>query len=281
MKMYRAFENEDMKKFEAEAKIGLLATVSANGQPHISFISSLQAKTPNTLIWGQFSEGLSKKHVKLNPNTAFLIMTMEREFWHGKARWTHEAKQGPEYDMFNRKPMFRYNSYFGIHTVHYMDVVEVSGGIKLDLPAVLIAAMKTTLARGGAGAKQEERALSPWAEALFGRLDTLKFMAFVEKDGFPSIVPVIQCQKADANRLVFSPGAHPDLLGRLEPGTSIAVFGLTMQLENVLTRGVFAGYRRYRGISLGTIDIDWVYNSMPPLPGQIYPSLEVTPVTRF
>jgi hypothetical protein len=62
---------------------------------------------------------------------------------------------------------------------------------------------------------------------------------------------------------------------------AVAVFGLTLQMEDVLVRGVFAGFGKYRGITLGCMDIDWVYNSMPPVHGQIYPELEMQPVVNF
>ncbi len=42
-------------------------------------------------------------------------------------------------------------------------------------------------------------------------------------------------------------------------------------MESVLVRGRFDRYRRYAGLRAGAIDIDWVYNSMPPLQGPIYP----------
>jgi hypothetical protein len=29
------------------------------------------------------------------------------------------------------------------------------------------------------------------------------------------------------------------------------------------------------------IDLEWVYNSMPPVPGQIYPPTELEPVVNF
>ncbi len=35
--------------------------------------------------------------------------------------------------------------------------------------------------------------------------------------------------------------------------------------------GAFAGYRRAAGARVGVLDIDWVYNSMPPKQGQIFP----------
>jgi len=56
---------------------------------------------------------------------------------------------------------------------------------------------------------------------------------------------------------------------------------MTMGIEDVLVRGPFSGFKRYRGLPLGTVDIEWVYNSMPPCHGQIYPQVALKPVTEF
>ena len=275
------FDTEDLKEFEPEAKVGLIATVNPAGLPHLTLITALQAKDPATLVWGQFSEGLSKEHVKNNPRTGFLIMTPSRSLWRGKALWTGAKRTGEDYDMFNEKPMFRYNAYFGIHTVHYMDLVETAGRERLPLAAIAVSSLLTLAATGGANAGSRARVLKPWAEGLFNRLGSLKFLSIVGSDGFPLIVPLLQCQAADSTRLAFSPRAYTDELRNLEPGMHTAVFGLTMDMEDVLVRGIFRGFEKRRGIELGIVDIDWVYNSMPPVPGQIYPEIPLEPVTRF
>ena len=41
------FDENDLKYFEPEAKVGLIATVNPEGLPHITLITALQAKTPN------------------------------------------------------------------------------------------------------------------------------------------------------------------------------------------------------------------------------------------
>lgn len=275
------FDEKDLKEFEPEAKVGLIATVNPQGLPHVTLITALQAKTPDTLIWGQFSEGLSKQHVKSNPRTGFLIMTLSRSLWRGKARWTHELRKGEDYDMFNNKPMFRYNAYFGIHTVHYMDLVETHGRERLPLGKIILSSLFTRASKAVFRSGSFRRVLKPWAEGLFNRMDTLKFLSYVGGDGFPVIIPLIQCQAADSTRLAFSPIAYANELKRLGKGTSIAVFGLTMDMEDVLVRGVFGGFEKRRGTTLGTMDIDWVYNSMPPKHGQIYPVIELQPVVQF
>ena len=276
------FSESDMKQFEPEAKIGLIATVNQEGLPHVTLITALQAKTPDKLIWGQFSEGQSKQNVKTNPRTGFLIMTLDRSLWRGKALWTHQTTHGEDYEMFNNKPMFRYNAYFGIHTVHYMDLIETYGRESLPLLQIGLGSILTKLAKPGA--KQErhsERILKPWAEGLFNRLGAIKFLSYVDSDGFPVIIPLIQCQAAGSTRLAFSPLAYHEELNALREGSSVAIFGLTMEMENVLVRGVFVGFERHWGVTLGCVNIVWVYNSMPPKPGQIYPVQKLEALVNF
>ncbi len=103
----------------------------------------------------------------------------------------------------------------------------------------------------------------------------------MDAEGFPVIVPVIQCQAAGSRRLAFSPLAYGDELAPIKQGMQVAVFGMSMQMEDVLVRGTFLGYDRVRLQRLGVIELEWVYNSMPPTPGQIYPPVELKPVVNF
>jgi hypothetical protein len=281
-KILKRFDENDLKYFEPEAKVGLIATLNPEGLPHVTLITALQAKTSDKLIWGQFSEGQSKQNVQTNPKTGFLIMTLDRSLWRGKALWTSSATHGEDYEMFNNKPMFRYNAYFGIHTVHYMNLVETYGRealplIRIGLGSILTRAAKSAVRK----VNSARRILKPWAEGLFNRLNSIKFICYAGEDGYPVVIPLIQCQAADSSRLAFSPLAYKDELAALQPGCNVAVFGLTMEMEDVLVRGVFTGLEKHRGITLGCVDINWVYNSMPPKPGQIYPMPELRPVINF
>jgi hypothetical protein len=281
VKKMDAFKRGDIKEFEPEAKIGLIATINPQGQPHITLISSIRAKTITQLIWGQFTEGLSKAHVKTNPKTGFLILTMDKQLWRGTATWTHEEKHGEDYEMYNNQPMFRYNAYFGINTVHYMDLVETYGRENLPLGQIVVSSALTKIAKSSAITGTKGHILKPWAEALFNRLSALKFITYIDTEGFPRIIPLLQCQASNSRRISFSPLAYQEELSSINKGTTVAVFGLTMDMEDILIRGSFVGFDRYRSIRLGVIDIEWVYNSMPPKQGQIYPLKEVSPMVNF
>jgi len=280
MKILRAFDEKEMAFFEPTEKIGLLATVNPNGLPHITLITAMQAKTRTQMIWGQFTEGHSKRHVLQNTNTGFLILTIDRKMWRGKASYTHFVKEGEDYQMFNDKPMFRYNSYFGIHTIHYMDLLETFGQEALPLAQIAASSIISTAARFAVNTHAKKRILKPWAQGLFNRLGSLKFLSYVDADGYPVIIPIIQCQAAGSGRLVFSHFAYPDELAKIPQGASVAVFCITTSMEDVLVRGT---YHKKGGhaATLGFVDIDWVYNSMPPCHGQIYPPLSLEPVTDF
>ena len=276
-----SFSSQEMRAFAPAEKIGLVVCVNPEGLPHISLITSIMATRPNQLTLGQFCQGLSKQYIQHNPNVAFLIMTMDKKMWRGRAQWTHLKKDGPEYERYNEIPMFRYNTYFGINTVHYLDLIETSSGQELPMAQIMLSAMVTRLAKGAAATGLEKRILKPFAEDLFNQLDSLKFMAYVGKDGFPVIVPVIQCQAADSRRLAFSPIAFKDELLCIAKETTVAVFCLTMKMEDVLIRGTFGGYKRAMGLKIGIVDIGWVYNSMPPAHGQIYPEVALEPIVDF
>ena len=281
MKMKQHFSPEDIKAFEPENKIGLLATQNEQGLPHLTLITTMQANGPVELVWGQFTEGVSKKNILSNPKTGFLIMTMDKSLWRGKAIWEQSKTEGEEYVRFNKLPMWRYNSYFGLHTIHSMNLVETTGKASLPVAGIVLSVLLTKVSKSNAKTKKEGRILNVWTEAFFNKLDTLKFLAYVSEDGFPIIIPLLQCQASDSHRLVFHPGVYADELNSINKGTDVAVFGLSLAMEDVLVRGKFTGFKRHRAVKLGIIEMNWVYNSMPPIVGQIYPPIEVNTVEDF
>jgi len=275
------FTAVDMKTFEPAEKVGIIATVTEEGLPHMTLLTSVMAAKPDQLIVGEFCQGKSKEYMQRTAKIGFAILTLDKKLWRGKALWTHLKKEGPEYEIYNNQPMFRYNTYFGINTVHYFDLKETTVGSSLPLASVVKSALLTKMAKGSAAKGNSERVLSHFGEKLFNGLDSIKFLSFIGDDGFPVIIPAIQCQAADSSRLAFHPGAFGDELNMLKPGMTVAIFCLTMQMEDVLVRGIFNGYSRYRGVKLGTLDIDWVYNSMPPNHGRIYPPVPLERVVNF
>ena len=241
MTMRKTFTQNEIKAFAPAEKIGLVACINPEGDVHMTLITSIMAAGPNQLTLGQFSTGLSKYYMQLNPKIGFLVMSMDKKLWRGRARWTHKRSDGPEYDIYNNQPMFRYNAYFGINTVHYLDLVDVANEGKLPLGRIIPAAIITRVAKGAAATGNPAPILKPFAENLFNRLDTLKFLAYIGENGFPGIIPVIQCQASDSRRLVFSTLAFHDELQTIEAKTVVGIFGLNLKMQSVFVRGIFQG----------------------------------------
>jgi len=279
--MLKIFTEEDIESFKPEMKIGLLATINEEGLPHLTLISTLQAGTPTELFWGQFAEGMSKHNIKKDPRTGFLIMTLDKNLWRGKARFTRTAREGREYDILNNTPLFRYNSYFGIHTVYYMDLVEKLGKEALPMGSVIQAAIKTMVARTLAGKGNGKEVLNLFTRKLIDKIDNLKFLAYIDKDGYPFIIPVIQAQTAGTDRVIFASSVYTNDLKAVTAGADVAFFCMSFEMQTMLLRGKYRGIRSIGGSDCGEMEVDWVYSPMPPKAEQIYPPQKLEAVTSF
>jgi hypothetical protein len=276
-----SFSDADIQDTHPAMKIGLLATVSPAGLPHVTLLSTLMACSPKQLSFGQFTEGISKENLSNNPKAGFLLMGLDRNLWRGKAVYKHRSNAGAEYDYYNNVPMFRYNAYFGIHTVCYLDLVGHSGKSPLPMNRIIFAAIQTVLARTLARKSARETVINGWTRAFLDKLDNLKFLCYVDADGYPTLIPAIQTQSLDDRHLLFSTSVYSDELEAIPAGIPLSVFGMALTMEDVLLRGKYQGFRRLGGVRVGVLEVDWVYNPMPPVPGQIYPPIPVRAITEF
>jgi hypothetical protein len=275
------FSADDIQETKPEMKIGLLATVTPDGLPHVTMISSLMACAPEKMCFGQFTEGSCKENILTNPKVGFMVMSLNKEMWRGKASYTHLSKEGPEFDHYNNVPMFRYNAYFGVHTVYYMDLVSHTGKHPLPMGRVIFAAVQTMIARTLGKKLATKEVLNGWTRAFLDKLDNLKFLCYVGEDGYPVIIPAIQAQNLDSEHVIFSTSIYREELERIPAGADICVFSMALTMEDVLLRGKYLGMRRMGGVRSGVVQVDWVYNPMPPVPGQIYPPVEMEAVREF
>lgn len=277
---HNTFTKEAIATFKPMMKIGLLATITPEGHPHLTMLSTLMAADEKTMTWGQFTEGTSFHNVRENPKVGWLIMTMDKDLWRGQGIFTHTKKSGSEFDFYNNVPMFRYNAYFGIHTAYYMDMEAHTGKQSLPMGAVVLSAIKTIFSKL-LFRKGKTAVLNEWSQSLYNKLDNLKFLAYVTETGYPVIIPVIQTQSAGSQHLIFSTGVYTDELKDIPKGISMALFGLSLDMTDVVVRGTYHGLRRVGPHRCGVLAVDWVYNPMPPIPQQIYPPLPLEAVEIF
>lgn len=279
--LQKQFDSTARERFVTDDKIGLLAVMDNAGYPHMVFINTLMALDEHTLTWGQFIQGLSKRLLPENRYAGFLVLTREMELWRGKALYDHAETTGEAFDLYNNKPLFRYNSYFGVGKVHFMGLQEVTEPDKLNVADIVSGGVLSRLAAVVGGHKDPAPAMNEATRALFGKLDSLKFIAYEDEDGYPRIVPCIQMTTAGTDRLVFSVVGFGDELSRIPPGKKVAVFCATMQLRTVMVKGTFHGVKRRAGFKSGVVTVELVYNTMPPESGLIYPREPLKAVTEF
>jgi hypothetical protein len=265
MKNY--IDDMTLKAFSVSMKVGIVATIDEDDSPHLTILSTLQGKDDKTLIFGKFVEGMSKENIVKRPKAGFLVMNPEKYFWYGKMTYQYLLKEGEDYTMYNNQPLYRYNTYFGINTVYYADLVEISDTDILPMKEIVFNSISVIL-RKRQFKNISPTIMTPWAEKFTSKLDTLKFISFIDEDGYPEIIPIIQAQSIGSNRIVIKNKPFEKRLIKIKPGQKIAIIAFAMSMENILLKGVFSGFNQS---GFGFLDIQQVYNSMPPVHKYIYP----------
>lgn len=273
------FDEPCQKAFASDSKIGLLCTVAPDGYPHITLISSISVKDRKTMMWGQFCQGLSKIYTNDNPKTGFLVVSPDQHWWTGKALYTGSTVKGEDYDYFNNKPIFHYNSYFGFGAVHYEDLIDLSTVEKLPLLKIGIGYLITGLLKKKSSELKTDTniypgnsaKMPPYGKNLANTLACLKFVAYIDTDGYPRLFPVMQGQEENDNTLIFSPTPYGDLLKHIPKGAKTAIYLANMDLESLLLEGRWNNTEKNGHLKHCRFEIDRIYNPMPPLTGYIYP----------
>lgn len=265
--MLKTISKETKEAFATEYKCAMTAVADDEGYPHLSFITTIMAKNENVLTSGEFITGLSKPWIEQKKKMGFIVMTLDQKWWTGTADWTHKTNTGEDYEMYNQIPMFRYNTYLGIHRVHYYDLVSISEGKKLDMAGIVANAIGNIIIKPFFNNKSAPKALSAWGYDLMKNIATLKFLSYIDEDGYPKVYPVVQAQACNKGRILIPLHPYGKVLRVLKSGMKVAIMGSTLSMENVLIKGTLTR----KGNALGILDITRVYNSLPPKHGYIYP----------
>lgn len=277
---------DEVKKFtQPDIMLKLIATIDERGWPHITMISSNRVVNKNQLVFGAFTEGLSKKYIKKNPKIGVFYMTAEMpfKFVQVKATFSHTTSEGEDLEHFNKSDLMRYFTYVRVHTAYYNNLIKTTSIRNLPLLGIVMGIIKDILGKSATKTKLEEKRLNVIGYKLFKAPIAVRAIGYIDPtDGFPVIIPCIQLQAADHNRLVFPPSVLKDDLLKIPVMSKVAVFGMNFEFANQLVKGTFTGFKKFRGIKFGVIEIEEIYNGSPPIVGNIYPKIETIPkVTEF
>jgi len=270
---------------QPDIMLKLISTIDERGWPHVTLISSNRAISKNKIAWGAFTEGLSKKYVKKRPKQGIFYMNtgIPFKFLQVKADFSYITKEGKDLEHFNQTQLMRYFTYYRVHTAYYNDVVVATPVRDLPLFGIVKGIIKDIIGKGGAKTKLVEKRLNVLGYKLFAAPIAVRVISYIDPaDGYPTMVPSIQLQAADHNRLVFPPSILKDDLYQIPVDSKVAVFGMNFDFYNQVVKGTFTGFKKFRGIKFGVIEIEEIYNSTPPVAGVIYPKVEKVPkITDF
>ncbi len=269
---FTSIDEDSIKMMAVDSKVGVLATEDESGYPHLSFISSIQAFGTDKLTFGQFSAGLSKQFISERPKAGFLILSADKRWCSGNAVMTHSETTGAEFDLYNNKPLFRYNSYMGFYRIFYLNLERITRFAPLPMGAIVLGAIFSRV-KALFVKKSERHALPHIGEDLFAQLDSLKFLSYFDAEGRAVVLPVVQATSAGSDRIALVGTPFGKELKKIPDGAKAAILCLNLKMESVLVKGVYRG---------GVLEIERVYNSMPPKMEYVYPRGEtIEPIRSF
>ncbi len=270
---------------QPDIMLKLVSTVDDRGWPHITMISSNRLIGKKELVWGQFTEGTSKEYVKKNPKQGIFYMTAEMPFKYlqVKADFSYTSKEGEDLEHFNKSNLMRYFTYVRVHTAYYNTIKKITQVRDLPLMGVIMGILKNMIGKGGAKTKMIEKRLNVIGYNLFKAPIAVRVISYIDpEDTYPLMIPCLQLQAADHNRLVFPLTVGKEDLLKIPQNIKVAVFGMNFDFANQLVKGTFTGFNKFRGIKFGVIEIEEIYNGAPPLMGKIYPEIQTQPkITEF
>ena len=276
--------SEELIKFtHPEVMVKLISTIDSRNWPHLTLISSNRAISEDLIVWGEFFKGLSKEYVLTNPKQGIFYMTAETpfKFIQVKADFSHMKTEGEDLENFNKSDFMRYFTYVSIYKVYYNNIIAATplrelpfGGISRKIAKEIIKSAKTGL---------DEKKLNIIGYKLFTNPIGIRALSYIDpSDGYPIIIPHLQLQAVDHNRLYFPLTALKEDLLNIPVNSKVAVFAANFDMASQVVKGTFTGIHEVGEIEYGLIEIEEIYNSSPPITGIIFPKIATRPkVTDF
>jgi hypothetical protein len=212
-----------------------------------------------------------------------MTAAMPFKFLQVKADFSHTTTEGKDLEHFNQTQLMRYFTYVRVHTAYYNNIIAATPVRDLPLFGIVKGIIKDIIGKGGAKTKLAEKKLNVIGHKLFAAPIAVRVISYIDpNDGYPTMIPCIQLQAADHNRLVFPLSVLKEDLYQIPVDSKVAVFGMNFDFYNQVVKGTFTGFKKFRGIKFGVVEIEEIYNSTPPVTRVIYPKVETIPkITEF
>jgi len=196
-----------------------------------------------------------------------------------KVDFTHTKIEGDDLEDFNRSNFFRYFTYINVYKVFYNKVIAVTplrdlppGNIPRKIVKAILKEAKTNI---------DEQRLNVIGYKLFTNKIGVRAIAYIDpSDGYPIIIPHLQINAVDRNRLYFPLTSLKEDFLKIPVNSKVAIIGANFDMASQVVKGTFTGIQSVENVEYGLIDIEEIYNSSPPIVGKIYPEIETKPKVK-
>ena len=122
--------------------------------------------------------------------------------------------------------------------------------------------------------------MNRWTQRLISKVGVLKFLSYIDSEGYPNLIPVLSARAVATDRVLIPATEYAQELKEVPEGP-VALYTMDLSMETVLVRGRFSPVSRHGLIRAAVLTVDHVYNSMPPAAGTIYPRKKLEKITNF
>ncbi|PIU68111.1 MAG: hypothetical protein COS84_01735 [Armatimonadetes bacterium CG07_land_8_20_14_0_80_40_9] len=264
-----ALSKESIPKF--------LATADENGLPNIVPVISLSAVNEKRIIFAEFMLWKTRKNLEVNSKVGVGLITEDLKIYTIRGRFEGFQKSGEYFDYLSNKDMFRYNAYTGIRSAGVIKVEELTQSLSISKLQVLSEVMKIRFLKrithlpstGNASALQTGKPkLPPQVKEKFNRVAGAKFLSYLNREGYPTAIPLVSLMSLDGDALIFSIKRGGEEIGKVKPKTLVAASVITFEPIAYQVKGTFEGFKNYLGLKAGIIKVSEVYSACPPLAGK-------------
>jgi len=262
-------EGKALKAYKGEAWPKFLATVDPDGIPNVVPVLTLKAADPTTLIFARMMVWKTLSNLKATGVATACCFGPASDYWRVRLEFVEMVESGPYLDEFNRMALFRYNAYAGATEVGVFRVREVSPPRKMRWGRRLMEMRSIRKVAGAAGRPAADGGpMPPPVIEHFNRRLALKYIAWIDEEGWPTPQPVFSLFPCGDSAMVFK--ADDDMLP--EEGRPMAASSITHRLVAYQVKGEYRGRLNVSGRAVDVLDVTHVYSASPPLPGKgIYP----------
>lgn len=243
------------------------ATVDENGVPNVVPLLSAVAADEETIIFSKLMVWKTARNYEANRRITINSLGYGFKSWTVKGEFIEYQTKGEYVDFFQGQPYNRYNAYMGVNKVGVIKIREVYEPWPLSLVTSLwkYANLKGMSSNSGPAGEQ---IIPDQVTDKFNRALALKYMAYIEDDGYPFLAPDFTIRLSKNGKLVFAPFPPGHPLGAMKEGMKAAAVVLAGGPVAYQVKGTYKGIQKEGESGAGVVAVEQVFTASPPVPGK-------------